>query len=274
VLLAEPQQTPYDLRFRIFGFDVRVSPLFWLAGAILGWNWATSWDNIFDRSPDFQDANPGQGPLLLIWIAVMFVSILIHELGHAFAIRRYGSDARIILYHFGGLAITESSRSFSSMEQHRTPREQIVISAAGPGIELVLAVIVILLFKSQGYAVWTGISLIDEALGLRDGRFISSAPLLATVDAVLFVNVFWALMNLLPVYPLDGGQIARELFTLYSSRDGIKNSLLLSVITGGAVAVYCLANKQTMMAMMFGMLAFSSYQILQAYSGRGGRGPW
>ncbi|MEX0819483.1 MAG: site-2 protease family protein [Pirellulaceae bacterium] len=274
MLLAEPQRTPYDLRFQIFGFEIRVSPFFWLVGAIIGWNWATMWDEVFHRSAEFQDANPGQGPLLLIWIAVMFVSILLHELGHAFAFRYYGMGARIVLYHFGGLAISDSSSSISSFRQHRTPHEQIVISAAGPGIELVLAAILILLFKSQGYAVWTGIGLIDDSLGLREGRLIGSAPLLAAIDALLFVNVFWALLNLLPVYPLDGGQISRELFTLYAARDGIKNSLLLSVITGGAVAIYCLMNGQTMAALMFGMLAFSSYQTFQAYSGRGGHGPW
>jgi stage IV sporulation protein FB len=274
VLLAEPQRTPYDFHFHIFGFDIRVSPFFWLAGAILGWNWAIGWSTIFDRIPEYADTNPGQGPLLLIWIAVMFFSILLHELGHAFAIRRYGSNARIVLYHFGGLAITDSPNSFSSVKQHRTPQEQIVISAAGPGIQLVLAAIVIALCKSQGYQASSGIGVVDDAFGLNDGAILSSAPLLAGMEALLFVNVFWALMNLLPIYPLDGGQISRELFTLFSARDGIKNSLLLSVITGGAVAVYCLSNHQTMAAMMFGMLAFSSYQILQAYSGRGGRGPW
>jgi Zn-dependent protease len=224
--------------------------------------------------PEFQDTNPGNGPLLLIWIAVMFFSILLHELGHAFAIRHYGRNARIILYHFGGLAIEDSSSSFSGFRGHRTPHEQIVISAAGPGIQLIFAAAIILAFKSQGFSVETGIAAIDESFGLPVGRNISSAPLLATVSALIFVNVFWALMNLLPVYPLDGGQISRELFTLYAARDGIKNSLLLSVLTGGAVAVYCLANEQTMAAMMFGMLAFSSYQVLQAYSGRGGHGPW
>jgi Zn-dependent protease len=274
VLLAEPQQTPYDFQFRIFGFDVRISPFFWLAGAILGWNWAVGLDMYFHSSPEFRDSNPGQGPLLLIWIAVMFFSILLHELGHAFAIRHYGRNARIILYHFGGLAIEDSSSSFSGFARHRTPQEQIVISAAGPGIQLVLAAAIILAFKSQGFFVATGIAVIDESLGLRDGREFTSAPLLAAVSSLVFVNVFWALMNLLPVYPLDGGQISRELFTLFAARDGIKNSLILSVLTGGAVAVYCLTNEQTMAAMMFGMLAFSSYQILQAYSGRGGHGPW
>ncbi len=276
MFLAEPQRTAYDFHFQLFGFAIRVSPFFWVAGAVLGWSWAVSWNNMFENSPTYVDSNPGQGALLLIWIAVMFGSILLHELGHAIAIRRYGRDARIVLYHFGGLAIEDSASSFSSFKGSRSPHEQIVISAAGPGIELLLAAAIVLVCKSQGYVCSTSIGFIDDAFQLREGRLFESAALLAGIDALLFVNVFWALMNLLPVYPLDGGQISRELFVLYGNRDGIKNSLMLSVFTGGAAAVYCLSSGSTMGAMMFGMLAFSSYQVLQAYSGRGGGGssPW
>ena len=63
-----------------------------------------------------------------------------------------------------------------------------------------------------------------------------------------------------------------------SPRDGIRSSLILSVVTGVCLAVYSWMMLQNMMmALLFGLLAFSSYQILQAYSGRGGGfggGPW
>lgn len=275
MFLAEPQKTPYDFHFQILGFNVRVSPFFWAAGALLGWNWALGWSDAFDTNPVFAESNPGQGALLLMWIAIMFISILIHELGHTFAMRRYGTRAYVVLYHFGGLAIPESTSSFMGMGRSRTPREQIVISAAGPAVQLVLAAAVILLCKSQGYAVATGLSFVDEPLQLRHGNVIESAPLFAVVQALLFVNVFWALMNLLPVYPLDGGQISRELFTLYAPRDGVRNSLILSIIAGGLIAAWALQSGQMMLGMMFGMLAFSSFQILQQFSGRGGGyGPW
>ncbi len=58
------------------------------------------------------DSNPGQGILLLMWIAAVFVSILIHELGHALAMRRYGISSYIVLYHFGGLAIPDRGGTF------------------------------------------------------------------------------------------------------------------------------------------------------------------
>jgi len=78
------------------------------------------------------------------------------------------------------------------------------------------------------------------------------------------------LVNLLPVYPLDGGQIAREIFTAFNAQEGIRNSLTLSIFTGGGVALYAIMHREWFIAIMFGLLAYSSYTTLQAYSGRGG----
>ena len=58
---------------------------------------------------------------------------------------------------------------------------------------------------------------------------------------MLYVNIFWGLVNLLPVYPLDGGQIARELLELASPADGVRQSLWLSVIAavgGGGPGIH------------------------------------
>ena len=92
-MLVEPQRTAYDLNFHFAGIPVRVHPLFWLAGLVLG-------------SSAFQGPDPGM--TLLIWMAVFFVSILIHELGHSVVIRYFGQVPRIVLYMMGGLAITDA----------------------------------------------------------------------------------------------------------------------------------------------------------------------
>jgi len=70
----------------------------------------------------------------------VFVSILVHELGHAFTMRYFGQDARVVLYMMGGLAIPESSPwRASSGRRVRGPLSQILISAAGPGAGFLLA---------------------------------------------------------------------------------------------------------------------------------------
>src|SRR5512147_2302977 len=88
MLFQPPPPTRYDLRFSIAGIPVTVHPLFWLIALLLG----------------------SSGDLLLIpiWVAVVFISILIHELGHAFAFRRFGQRSQIILHFAGGLTVPQS----------------------------------------------------------------------------------------------------------------------------------------------------------------------
>ncbi|NQT41325.1 MAG: site-2 protease family protein, partial [Planctomycetes bacterium] len=101
---------------------------------------------------------------------------------------------------------------------------------------------------------------------------IESKYLLQFVDNMIGVNVAWGLLNLLPVYPLDGGHICREILSLRNPRAGIERSLVVSVAVGAMMAVYALiAMDQIWVAVMFGFLAYSSYTTLQAYSGRGRR---
>jgi Zn-dependent protease len=79
------------------------------------------------------------------------------------------------------------------------------------------------------------------------------------------VNIAWGLLNLLPVYPLDGGQISRELFTLSNPRAGIVWSLQLSIVVAGLLAAYFLMNQRFYTGLMFGYLAYANVQTLQAY---------
>ena len=80
-------------------------------------------------------------------------------------------------------------------------------------------------------------------------------------------------MNLTPVYPLDGGQIAREVCLLNNARDGIRHSLILSIAAGVAVAAWAFSAGQIFLVLLFGVLAYSNYQTLQGYTHSGGR-PW
>jgi membrane-associated protease RseP (regulator of RpoE activity) len=80
---------------------------------------------------------------------------------------------------------------------------------------------------------------------------------------LLFVNVGWGVVNLLPVLPLDGGHVARSAFCLVSPSNGDRWALTLSLITAGAVVALAISQGLILIAVLFGVLAWSSIQGLQ-----------
>ena len=190
MLFHIPPPSPYDLNFTIVGIPVRVHPLFWLLMVFFGLS-----------SPSLIQ--------ILIWVAVVFVSLLIHELGHSLAMRAFGQDSSILLYMMGGLAIPESSRWGGRDIDDST--QQIIISLAGPFAGFLLALLAIALVMVLG-----GNVAITWLLGFIPfpNAFlpVGGVVLNSIVNTLLWVNVFWGLINLVPVFPLDGGQVARQLF--------------------------------------------------------------
>jgi len=84
------------------------------------------------------------------------------------------------------------------------------------------------------------------------------------VILLLSVNIFWGLVNLVPVYPLDGGNVARYALMQYDPYGGVRKSLWVSVISGVIVALIGLVFLRSIyMALLFGFLAYQSYQSLQ-----------
>src|SRR5262245_18507361 len=86
MLLNEPPPTAYDVNFRVGPVPVRIHPLYWLT---------TVFSGIHLKDPK---------QILLLALAV-FISILVHELGHVFAFARYNIQSRVVLHAMGGLAI-------------------------------------------------------------------------------------------------------------------------------------------------------------------------
>src|SRR5579859_6601187 len=106
-MLGNVAPTPFDLNFSLFGIPVRVHPLFWVVMAVLGWS---------AREPK----------LIFLFVVCAFVSVLIHELGHALTAKFFGSQPHIVLYAFGGYAAHQPIWGKST---GRT----ILILIAGPG---------------------------------------------------------------------------------------------------------------------------------------------
>jgi stage IV sporulation protein FB len=263
MLLVEPPRTQFDLNFQVLGFPVRVHPFFWLVTLLLG----------------FSGRSEGIG--LVIWFFAVFVSVLIHELGHALMIRRFGRDAYIVLYAMGGLAIEGRPRSYSEFgspwnfssytdfnPRPRLPQEQILISAAGPAIQLLLAALVVGLVLATGGLIHVQFLPIPFPVPELGGAMAGNVNLEWLVEDLLYINIFWALVNLLPVLPLDGGQIALQFLVQHDPWVGMQRALWLSVITGGAMAVFSLVVLHQMFTMLlFASLAVSSYLALQQAGG-------
>jgi Zn-dependent protease len=246
MFLGEPPPTQADLHFRLFGFPVRVHPFFWVVTLLLG------------LGGDVAD------PVnTLIWVAVVFVSILVHELGHTFLQRYYGGEPRITLYSFGGLA--------SCDDCDRSPRAQILISLAGPIAGFLLAGVVVAVLAASGHLKGFELSLFPVDWMPFDLEYYAQHDKLSPRDTLigdlLQVNILWGLMNLLPIYPLDGGRIARELFTLNNARGGIIQSLQLSIGVAVLVGIYALVNRDWYLCLLFGLLAYGNFQTLQNYRG-------
>jgi stage IV sporulation protein FB len=197
-MFFEPAPTAFDLNFRLFGVWVRVHPMHWLVSVLLG--------------PSLKDSIG----LVLGWVICVFLSILLHEMGHIMMGRVFGSDGHIVLYSFGGLAIPD--------EPVTKRYQRILVSFAGPLVQLVLAAV-----------------LIGAGLIARQRGYQAPANVQEIYKYLLVINLFWALLNLLPIWPLDGGRIAREICTWCSSRYGIRASLILSLCVAGFLAVVCLA---------------------------------
>jgi Zn-dependent protease len=219
MLLGEPAPTSADLHFRLFGFPVRVHPFFWVVTLLLG-----------------MGGGPADPANTLIWVVVVFVSILVHELGHAVMQRYYGGHPWITLYSFGGLA--------SCNDCDRSPRSQIIILLAGPVAGFLLAALIVAVLFALGRVEGFEWRLMPVRVKWFNPEYFFAHDRFAPVDwfvlQMLFVNIVWGLVNLLPVYPLDGGQIARELFTLRNPRQGIVRSLQLSIGAATLMAVYAL----------------------------------
>lgn len=255
--LTAPQPTSYDIHFNAFGIPVRISVYFWLMACLVGYNYGQIYND---------GAYAGADPRVFgLAIVVVFLSILIHELGHAFLMRRFGHSPSITLYHFGGLAHYDGG-GFNPRRSNRRVNDstwaQIAISFAGPLAGFLFAGATILILLGAGYI--SGRPPLASELINGEGEVLGNATygMRVMVKIILFFNLWWGLMNLVPVFPLDGGQIARELFIWFNPYNGLRYSLYVSIGAACVVALYGMSLHWTFLIIMFALLAMGNYQQL------------
>jgi len=252
-MLSEPARTGYDLEFGLFGFPIRISVGFWIMALVFGYDLVSNLAQL-----DF--LADSRGPLLILWVGAVFLSILIHELGHAFAMRYCGIHSSVVLYHFGGLAIPTGAFGAGFSKKNLSQAEKIFISAAGPAAQILLAVFVIVIATTMGYRILLLPEFLSSIPMLDEGKQIVSPGLFGLVNFIVWPSVMWAILNLVPVYPLDGGQIAREIASFLGF--SVEHSLKLSIATAALMAVWGLMAGQIFLTFLFASLAYSNYQML------------
>jgi stage IV sporulation protein FB len=234
--------TPYDLRFQLLDIPVRVHPLFWLTAALLGW-----------KEQDL--------PRVIIWVACVFVSILVHEFGHGLVAKVFHGSPSVVLYAMGGLCYSQGER---------TPGQRLAVLFGGPGAGFVLCALVMLI-ASLVYGITPGehVEVLQWLLGLTSNPMSALDRIPSRTPALVYffmvqINFFWGLVNLLPVWPLDGGQATQVVLTMFDRRHGVRRGHIVSLLTAGIIAVLAAYSEEYYLALMFGILAFMNYQALQS----------
>ena len=174
---------------------------------------------------------------LLVWMVVFFLAIMIHELGHAIANQIFGRSSYIEIHGMGGLTV-------SSRFGPTSYGQDIFTSFAGPLAGFLAAGLAYLLM-----------------------RFIPSAN--AGVPGLLLgtlysICIFWGIFNLIPMLPLDGGNIMRSIVHMVRGPYEDRLPLIISVVFGVLTMIAVLVLfRSPYMLLIIAMLTLSNWQKLR-----------
>jgi stage IV sporulation protein FB len=202
------------ISFRLFGIPVTIGGSFILVAALLGLSGARRMETV------------------VAWVALVFVSILIHELGHAFTALSFGSDVAIELNGLGGL--TRWNPPGGSL----TPGRRALVAASGSAVGLVF-----------GGLVWLAARQLGPFTGLT-GFVITN---------LVYVNVFWGLINWLPIRPLDGGHLLLSLLEKVAPARSQTIAKVIFVTTAGIALFLAVRFELLFIALISGWLLFSEF---------------
>ena len=163
------------------------------------------------------------------------ISVLVHELGHALTGRAYGASTEIVLRAFGGYA-SFTGRRFTRFQDF-------VVTLAGPAVQIVLGL---------------------AALALILFVHLPTDASKSFVGAMATVSLGWAIINLLPVFPLDGGRLLLTVLGPKRERLGLWISFVTAVIAA-LVMLLLSGGRNILFPIFLAQFAFENWKTLHAY---------
>ena len=167
------------------------------------------------------------------WTAVVFVGVLLHELGHAVAVRALGIAPRIDLVGLGGLTSWRERP-----DRPVGPWRRIGVSLAGPMV---------------------GIAIGSAALVYRRTSGVDND----VINYVIWVNLGWGVLNLLPILPMDGGNVLFQFLNLLTKGHGERPARIVSLVLAGGIGVVALVKGAQFPALLAAMFSFQNIQALR-----------
>lgn len=157
----------------------------------------------------------------------LFLIVLLHEFGHAFACRQVGGIAnRILLWPFGGIAFVNPPPR---------PGAELWSIAAGPLVNVALIPVLLLL----------------RIVIVRSGLAFNAPDLYRLVSMIGYINIAILVFNLFPIYPLDGGQILRSLLWYPFGRiRSLQIASVIGLIGGGLLTLYAFTTGSTWLVIL------------------------
>lgn len=195
---------------------IAIHPLFWLLAFLIGFLYA------------------GFNMLVLLWVVIVFISVLFHELGHAITALHYGKHPKITLVALGGVTTYDGS----SLKLY----QQFIVIFNGPFFGLILA---------------------GMSYGIYATGFFQNEVITYFLRVMFIINIFWSCANLLPIFPLDGGQLMRVVFEGMFKTKGIKIALFLSTVFALTLSLICffLIKGAFIIGALFFLFAFQSFEM-------------
>lgn len=171
----------------------------------------------------------------IIWIGIIFISVLVHELGHALTAKMFGQSPRIELIAFGGLTIPE-----------------------GPKLKRWKEFIVVFMGPLFGFMLFV-LATFAKLLPIANPSFQ------AILEMFRFVNLFWTFVNLLPILPLDGGQLVRIVLESIMGAKAWKASLYSSLFFATFLCMAFFVLGYYLIGAIFLMFAFQSFETIRRF---------